>query len=412
MTTDTNDSKNNPDELLNDTPTSGGPSSPLLSTVPGLRSDPSPEQPHESKKKMVAKESAGSKDAAPKKKPPKLDFGTFMGEVERLIENGSKAGSLSQLVKLLKRGYDTSPTPEHVNSLFSSIENWPEASRLALILSVETRITRSPEVMRFLRNRLIDLSHKTTGLQPVPHPSNDVAHDQRTATLVASIQRQILPELPNGKKPVPAIDLTWARWALVSLMEEPDVSARAEGIYTVLDVLIDQDVETSLSEQESKLFVEINYHLSTEKPNLNKLRAALRMAGVARFSEKRMREDLIRASSSLREMTARFDESTRKATTLQESLAIANQKIGDLERTSESKEGEVLEQKTERERDRDHWQEICEQRLTKQASSIKSRLAHEVKEARMALDDETPNIRMALDRLNNIEKALEKLKVE
>jgi hypothetical protein len=400
MTTDNNDSKNNSEQLPNDPPKSGGPSSELLSTVSSLRSNSSPEQPHEIKKKRVAKQSAGSTEAAPKKKPPKLDFDTFIGEVERLIESGSKAGSLSQLVKLLKAGYDTSPTPEHVNRLFSRIENWPEASRLALILSVETRIKRSPEVMRFLRNRLIDST------------SNDVAHDQRTATLVATIQRQILPELPNGKKPVPAIDLTWARWALVSLMEEPDVSARAEGIYTVLDVLSNQDVETSLSEQESKFFVEINSHLSTDKTNLNKLRAALRMAGVARYLGQRMRDDLRRASSSLNEMTARFDESTRKAAALQESLAIANQRIGDLERISEAKDREVLEQQTERERDRNHWQEICEQRLTKQANSIKSRLAHEVKEARMALNDEAPDIRMALDRLNNIEKALEKLKVE
>src|SRR5438552_6783288 len=44
--------------------------------------------------------------------------------------------------------------------------------------------------------------------------------------------------------------------------------------------------------------------------------------------------------------------------------------------------------------------------MLKTAYEITGRLAHEIKEARLCLGDESPNIRMALDRLKQMEKWL------
>lgn len=412
MTTENTISDNSAEPTLDEASKVDELAMPEALTAPSLKSGLPVEQPQESEEKRLGKESETSRQAAPKKKKTKLTFGPFVEEVERVIKSGSKAGSLSQLVKLLKTGYDKSPTADDISTLFTCIGNWSEASRVALILSVETRNKRSSEIMRFLRNRLIDHSRKASGYPDAPATLNGEEQDQRTATVVNWIQRQIRPESPRGKKGYPALDLNWTRWALVSLMEEPDASAKAEGIYAILDTFSHQRSEMSFLERECGFFSEIGSIFSAGKLNLQKLGSGLRIAGVARYTEKRMREESRRARTVLKETEARLDELGRKADDLQQSLGGANLKILELENACEAKDREIDDQKTERDRDRDHWHELCEQKLTKQANSIKGRLAHEVKEARMALGDEAPNIHMALDRLNSIEKALEKLKVE
>ena len=86
--------------------------------------------------------------------------------------------------------------------------------------------------------------------------------------------------------------------------------------------------------------------------------------------------------------------------------------MSEVEKLRDGKDRELAEQKNERQLDQEHWQEQCVQHLNKQASSIKTRLGHEISEAKLSLSQETPNVRFALIHLNNIDKALERLKDE
>ena len=202
------------------------------------------------------------------------------------------------------------------------------------------------------------------------------------------------------------------RWLLLSLMEEPAGPVRYAGIYGLLDRLAKRKSTSEGLQGELEFVSEIGGLFSTEKLNLQRVRSALRAADAARTIEQQCREELRRAKTLLDDNQRRSDNLSQVASDLERQLQESQRRLSEVEKLRDGKDRELAEQKNERQLDQEHWQEQCVQRLNKQASSIKTRLGHEISEAKLSLSQETPNVRFALIHLNNIDKALERLKDE
>jgi hypothetical protein len=95
---------------------------------------------------------------------------------------------------------------------------------------------------------------------------------------------------------------------------------------------------------------------------------------------------------------------------LDEQLRGANARIAELDALLRQKSDEVEKEKHERRLDEEHWHTRSEQRLIKMTNSIATRLSHEIREAKLCLEGDSPNLPWALDRLAQMEEALAKLR--
>jgi hypothetical protein len=315
-------------------------------------------------------------------------------------------------MKLLRAGYRSKPTPEHLDRLFDLLQTWPECSRLALILYIETRKKRSSELMRSLRNRLLKHAQATVNY-PGEADGRDSSDDEtRAETLINWVEAQLGHSGSGGESETGPLEHPRIRWILLSLMEEPAAIVRYAAIHGLLDRLAGRGPASKAPYAELEFVSEIGGLFSTEKLNLQRVRAAVRAAGAARSVEQRCRAELRRANALLNEARERSDHLGRVASDFERQLHETKTRLAEQEQVCEQRERELAEQRRERLLDQDHWQDQSDQRLSKLAGSIRMRLGHEIGEAKISLSQETPNVRMALERLGRIEKALERLKDE
>lgn len=352
----------------------------------------------------------GQRATPPKKGKP--DFASFIAEMETVVSGKTAKGSIARLMKLLKTGYSTRPTPDHLNQLFNLLQPWPECSRLALNLYIETRKKRSSELMRFIRNRLLAHAQVTIKYPGATNGQESASQESRAESLLTWIDGQVSHVVPENQSEHRPFDLPRMRWLLLSLMEEPAGPVRYAGIYGLLDRLAKRKSTSEGLQGELEFVSEIGGLFSTEKLNLQRVRSALRAADAARTIEQQCREELRRAKTLLDDNQRRSDNLSQVASDLERQLQESQRRLSEVEKLCDGKDRELAEQKNERQLDQEHWQEQCVQRLNKQASSIKTRLGHEISEAKLSLSQETPNVRFALIHLNNIDKALERLKDE
>jgi hypothetical protein len=84
-------------------------------------------------------------------------------------------------------------------------------------------------------------------------------------------------------------------------------------------------------------------------------------------------------------------------------------RIVELEDQLQKARKEIEKQKIERTLDKEHLEVLAKQQLARSINKMVDRLSHEIAEARVCLDD-PPNIRMTLDRLQNMERFLNKMR--
>src|SRR5262249_16760882 len=155
-----------------------------------------------------------------KAKRQKPTFAEFLELAKQAVSTTPSVAGLKSLQKLLKAGVSGKSSLEPlINDLFVLLKDWPESSRLALHLSVQTRPKRSSDLIRSLRNRLITHSRSIVGCPGSAETEADVG--QLSKVVDAWLERYLSTRPSAGKdeKATPS-DLNWARWGAVCLMEE------------------------------------------------------------------------------------------------------------------------------------------------------------------------------------------------
>jgi HPt (histidine-containing phosphotransfer) domain-containing protein len=351
-------------------------------------------------------------DSSPGKKArrEKPTFREFIDLAKQAISATPSRVGLRSLQKLLKGGVSAkSPLTPLVDELFALLRDWPECSRLALQLSVQTRTKRSSELIRSLRDRLIAHSRSVVGY-PEAMRSAVADYDQLTTALTAWVRRQASNDAgTRNDKTADVVDLGWVRWAAVCLMEER-LGVSTEGIYRLLEALCPRYPAFAAQEAESLFFSELGDLLGTDKTSSRKVAAGLRLAGGARSLGAEAHGQLRAARDTIGRQNARLDELEATVRALTDSLANATAQIADLSGRLLQKTQEVEHEKKERHLDKEHWDSLGEQQLTRKLNEISERLVHEISEAKLCLSDDAPNVRMALDRMRQMEKALAKVR--
>ena len=157
---------------------------------------------------------------------------------------------------------------------------------------------------------------------------------------------------------------------------------------------------------------EVGNLFASMKLPIQKVVAWRKFASAARQSDRIARGELAGARSIIEGQDSRISDLNGRLEDLERKLSSALARISELEGSIEEKTREVDREKEERNLDQQHWEVVSDQRLVRQANEVSGRLAHEIKEARLCLGDESPNIRMALERLKQMEKWLLKLRAE
>jgi hypothetical protein len=341
------------------------------------------------------------KEKKPKRVKP--NFPDFLAELKRAATSEPRKQRRVFLLRVIKAGYKGKPTPSDFDAVVSVLKECSENSFLALSILVAAQSKKPPELIRSLRTRLTSHARMAVGY---PARSDTESQDQRRDILLNWLAARAAKD-KQGEQGSSFFD--WARWALISLIDEP-LLVRTDPIYALLERLAGKLWHPGAVEASDRFVQQVAKLIGAEKINSHRIASGLTLAIGARACGERLRDELVTAESSLRaEQSRAFDLSTA-VKGLDEQLQAANARIAGLEELLRQKSDEVEKEKQERGLDEEHWRTQTEQRLIKMANGISARLSHEIREAKLCLEGDSPNLQMALDRLAQMEEALARLR--
>lgn len=344
----------------------------------------------------------GEKKHTKREKP---SFADFLEKLRQLATSDQQGKFVNSVLGVLKAGFNGKPTPSEIEHVFGVLKENSECSRLAFRVYISARAKRPPDVIRLLRGRVI--SHAQAVVKYPEKSCDETSQDVRRDTLLAWINASTFGK-PNTD-PHESGNLDWARWTLLSLMEE-HLLVRTDPIYAVLDHFNAKPSHLDGAQIDDAFFIELERLVGAPKVNPQRIVASLALASGARSSGRRLRQELFDAESALTTQKARCHDLQTALKSVEEQLQFATSRITELEHFLHAKSEELITEKRERGLDEEHWRDLTEQRLTKLASAVSVRLSHEISEAKLCLSGDTPNLQMAMDRLEQMEEALRNLR--
>jgi hypothetical protein len=310
-------------------------------------------------------------------------------------------------MKLIDGGYSSQPAAEHLDRLFAVLGRWRHSPRLALLLSVRTRRKRASVLSKNLRNRLYREARLTVAF---PEPGN-ANREERTGMILDWLDRMFVGSAETAGPY--RIDPDSARLALVCVMEEPSPTARAAGIYRILSGCTQrghaQDEASAVEVDLSGFYSEVAAIFGTERTNIKRILSGLGLAAPALAANEEHRKEIDRLRGSLKQLTERVVRRDAELSERDNALAAARSRIDELERAIAEKDRLLSDAERRCESLDDHWTEVNQQQLARQAHAVKSDLDHELREVRLSLDRQNPNVGMALERVRRMERIVARL---
>jgi len=353
---------------------------------------------------------SGQIKKASQRRPPrrKPDFDAFLENVKQLITSETLKDPVAILLTTVTSGYTGKSDSDHPTQVLSIVKSWPQCGQFALRLSSVLKQKRKPhKIASSLQKRLVWHAREVTAFPKADEPNQ--SSEKRLSQLNTWVTRTSQETSP----PTTGVALNehdWACWALVCLMEEP-WSLRTEGFFLILERFSEQgQARKSDEESDAELIVEIGSIFGARKVPQKKIIDGIKLISAARSLERYTREELHAANLTIDAKDSRLGELAKEVQELKTAIATADEKITTLNQLVAQKIVEIDQEKEERRQSQQHAELLNEQRSAKKTSELSSRVAHEISEARHCLNEETPNVRMALDRLNRMEKWLEKFK--
>ena len=338
----------------------------------------------------------------------KPDFDVFLENVRQVITSETPKDPVALLLTTMTLGYTGKPDSDHTPQVFSILKCWSQFGQFALRLSsVLKQKRKSHKIASSLQKRLVWHAREITEFPKANEHSQ--SREQRHSQLMTWIGRTT-PETSPPTTEVALNEHDWACWALVCLMEEP-WSIRTEGFFLILERFSEQgQAQKTEEESDAELFFELGSIFGARKVPQKKISDGMKLISAARYLEQYTRDELHAANLTIDAKDSRVGELVKEVRELTTAIATADETITTLNQLVAQKILKIDQAKEERRQYQEHAELLNEQRSAKKTSEMSSRVAHEISEARHCLNEETPNVRMALDRLNRMEKWLEKFK--
>jgi hypothetical protein len=338
-------------------------------------------------------------------KRQKPNFADFLGQLRQLATSQQQSKFLHSALSVLKTGFIGRPLPSEIELVFGVLKENSECSRLALRVYVSARSGRSSEVIRLLRGRMI--SHAQAVVKYPERSGDKISQDDRRDILLDWIDASTFGKTHTDQHE--SSNLDWARWTLLSLMEE-HLLVRTDPIYAILDRFNAKSISHDGAQLDEAFCVELEKLVGAPKVNGQRITASLALASGARSCSRRLRQELFAADSTIRTQQTRCQELDTALKSSEEQYRVVMSRITELEESLQTMGNELVTEKRERGLDEEHWRSLTEQRLTKLASVVSTRLSHEISEAKLCLSGDSPNLQMAKDRLEQMEEALRNMR--
>jgi hypothetical protein len=202
---------------------------------------------------------------------------------------------------------------------------------------------------------------------------------------------------------------SWLRWSFVCVLSTSSSEKRMEGALTLIEFWAGRAKENSKASQpEPELYRFIANVLGAEKPKRSRMAPVLnglyalkgQLAGALR-REGELDRDLGAARGELADLKLAETEVRGKLTDAQTAIEAQGAEIGKLKQNLSDAENryQLLDE---------HWKRSSATSLARKIGTLTEELGHEVREAILSLDRESPNLIMGLNRLRRLQSIIQR----
>lgn len=345
------------------------------------------------------------------KRSPRPTFEAFALQWRASVADKNAA---AQLRPLLKGGYTDDFRPDHATLLCDAAMEKPEvAERIGALLAAQKRFGKLNLLSRSVLDELRRRFRASLEYYEDEFRGANGAHVIETFIRDRAPHTRMQPKRTDGHATTPAINGValnadaWLRRFFICLCAEPESKVFLAGTIAVGKWWLGLQSPGPASEQEdaslARVFSAAIAAGTVSRPKLDLIFSGIRPLA-RQFTTLLSRElDLMRRmQNSEMEIEALKREQGR----LESALAESRQQVRVVEQDKVALQDQLAEAE-ERYRLLDqHWRGVSDQTLRKQSGSFRERVGHELQEALLGLERETPNVSMALTRLKRIQEIL------
>ncbi len=332
--------------------------------------------------------------------PPKPEYSPFLQELRALIAVESQ-DCVTPVKKFLRLGFKGPNLPQRVEEISGVLLEWPHVSELAVELCLPHGPLQKTELMRLLRPHFQCYARNRTAF---PASNSDV---ERRANQLFEWVADGATLSSHASEADKRERLNRVRWMFVCLVAEPHADSQP-AIYHLLELHSDCGLDFGARDVAQESLAVMAAYLRGQDKSPAKLVAALRFTAAALHVERHRREAAAASERALNQERAQTALLQRELSEAHHSMSEISTRCALLEQEFASKSAELEIQIRERQLDEEHSKVISHQQLSKVVEEIIRRVSHDLSEAKICLQQEQPNISMAVDRLVRTENWISK----
>ena len=354
---------------------------------------------------------AKKENTAKRAKKVKPNYQDFLVNLKKAIDASTKKDALATVLKAITQGYEGSIETGHLNEICFQLRQWESFSRIALKIAFKVFVGRSSSLMK----RLIipirqEAAKRVSGpFDKLPLFSNVYDPDRK----------KILNDWITTNASKESISHEWARNVIVCIINENITYNDFE----IIQLLIEESSSKKGKTSSRSIRKKKQGDITRFKPYLKQVESlfasknfSLSKASFGIEISKVLQEKLKDISTRIADVEESLEKEKEISTKLEEET---KQKAKELVKLVQDNKDYIekigyYEQSLKDEKDRyemldEHWKQKCEREKKGQAYSQKSYFEHELREAKLSLDRNNPNINMAISRILHMEEYLRNL---
>ena len=349
---------------------------------------------------------------APRKKGKKKyhSFEAFHEALQVAITAAKPRHKLTSIREQLRRGIEFPISTDHVEETCRIIKEYPDSDLLyfSIVCDAEFGRASSPLLKRVASNIVRETRIKTE--YPVAI-GVEASNDQTTPVIHHWLEKLKQPPTTSDHA---ELDASTARSALICLLPDIERPFFPEVALEILRSCIRRTLpkKSRQSTQNDPLIVfakTIASYLEVRSPQETVIRSLMVVTNSLRTTNEKLSIEVERSARALRSAGYDMDQLKSNIAHLKQSCLQKDNEIRSLQDQLNGVHKHLLQEKERYHAAEEYWQDASIRRRNETVYKIKSYLDHEIQEMQHCLDRESPNIRMAIDRINNIDRFLTSL---
>jgi len=357
-----------------------------------------------SDKKINEKLFNSNKEKSKHLKKQKPEFQEFLLTLKTFIATQNKGDNIPKINNYIKKGFKGNIEPRHVDEILRELLGWKDLPRLAMRMAVEASIGRP---MALVEKLIVPIRDELARRISFP-----IA---RVRNVFDSKMKSDLEDWIAKKSSEGALDASWVRDSLTCIMRENITEEEFAIIHSIVDSCCSRKIKTPRKKEvvQPKKYTNYIKQIGTLftsgqfKPS--KFFLALDICKPFSDELKMKKIKLDDSNAELQIKNGELLELRKSLKSVNQELEEAHIGIEKLQQQVRLKEQALLD---ERERFRmldEHWEKEVVRESQGKIFELKKYFEHEVREAKLSLDRESPNVQMALNRILHMEEYLNRI---